>query len=141
MNIMEVLDDWEKSISSAPYKHVAVVPWDRGDYQRRVSTFTPWVWFGKMSIVSKEICASNGWECCGKDEVTCKHCNSKLVFDILGSEKEYSYKFKSLIASDGHNDVCPFRLSPYISTKLLSSSEKPVDANSLDQYMDELVGI
>ncbi|KAJ6825734.1 uncharacterized protein M6B38_375195 [Iris pallida] len=60
-------------------------PWERGDLLRRLGTYKPLNWSGKLKGANSLSCARRGWVNIDTDKIECEACGAQLTFTALAS--------------------------------------------------------
>eukprot|EP00743_Colponemidia_sp_Colp-15_P005830 GILK01006265.1.p1 GENE.GILK01006265.1~~GILK01006265.1.p1 ORF type:complete len:308 (+),score=21.65 GILK01006265.1:40-963(+) len=114
-------------------------PWSVEDYQRRLSTFKVWLWFGKPLWASPCQCARHGYICSGVDEIQCSTCKQsmrtpKVVTSRDESKEDFYESLKSL-----HLAYCPWKENVCSRDVMLPDITNP--AALLEKHKDRMAGL
>lgn len=72
----------ELRMSSSRSSQSVCRPWNRQDFQQRVSTFQIQTWFAKPVAIGSLVCARHGWVNIKADTLQCRGCKKMLVFQF-----------------------------------------------------------
>jgi len=85
-------------------------PWDKGDFYRRLATYTSLNWFNKPKELWPTACARYGWINVSYDTLRCENCLAKLVISF-GSQQATSSAMDRCKKAlrDQHSESCLWR--------------------------------